>query len=153
MSRAPWRALHAPGAQRSQSPRILLSGDPPAGKRESERAIKMPVTVLVPGPLRLFAGGRSEVVIDPSPSTLADVLESLGKVCPGIRDRLMTEQGRIREHINVFVGTEDVRHTGGLQTPIPEGSQITILPSISGGKNRRPTCTPVTAACRSPREP
>lgn len=94
----------------------------------------MAVTVLVPGPLRSFTGGSSEVIIDPSPSTLAEVLESFCQQCPGIRDRVMTEQGRIREHINVFVGSEDVRRTGGLQTPVPNGAQITILPSISGGK-------------------
>lgn len=93
----------------------------------------MPVTFLVPGPLRPYAAGQSRIVIEPSPATLADALEGLWKQCPGIRDRVMTEQAQIREHINVFVGTEDIRYTGGFQTPIPDGAEIAIIPAISGG--------------------
>jgi sulfur-carrier protein len=93
----------------------------------------MPVTFLIPGPLRSFVGGRSHIVVEQSPTTLADALEALWKRCPGIRDRLVTEQAEIREHINVFVGDQDVRYTGGLQTPILDGAEISIIPVISGG--------------------
>ena len=93
----------------------------------------MPVTFLLPGSLRSLSDGRSRVVIDQSPATLADALEALWKRCPAIRDRLTTEQGQIREHINVFVGVENVRYTGGLQTPVPDGAEISIIPAISGG--------------------
>jgi sulfur-carrier protein len=93
----------------------------------------VPVTFLIPGPLRPFAAGNSQILIEQSPTTLADALEALWKRCPGIRDRVITEQAQIREHINVFVGNEDVRYTGGLQTPIPNGAEITIIPAISGG--------------------
>lgn len=93
----------------------------------------MTVTVFLPGALRPFAGGRSELVIEHPVRTVAEALDSLWTLCPGIRDRLMTEQGRVREHINVYVGNEDIRYTGGLQTPVPDGAQITIVPSISGG--------------------
>ena len=95
----------------------------------------MPVTFLIPGPLRSFTDGKSRVVFEQSPNTLADALEALWKRCPGIRDRLVTEQGQIREHINVFIGTENVRYTGGLQTPIPAGAEISIIPAISGGSS------------------
>ncbi len=93
----------------------------------------MPVTFLIPGPLRSFAAGKSQIVIEQFPTTLAGALEALWKLYPGIRDRVATEQGEIREHINLFVGNEDVRYTGGLQTPIPDGAEITIIPAISGG--------------------
>ncbi len=93
----------------------------------------MPVTFLIPGPLRSFAAGKSRVVIEPSPATLAAALESLWKTYPAIRDRVATEQGQIREHINVFVGNDDVRYTGGLQTPVPDGAEIAIIPAVSGG--------------------
>ena len=93
----------------------------------------MPVTFFIPGPLRPFAEGKSQIVIEPSSPTLVDALEALWKRCPGMRDRVLTEQAQIREHINVFVGNEDVRYTGGLQTPILDGAQITIIPAISGG--------------------
>ncbi len=93
----------------------------------------MAVTFLIPGPLRAFAAGKSRIVLEQSPATLAGALEALWKLYPAIRDRVATEQGQIREHINVFVGNEDIRYTGGLQTPIPDGAEITIIPAISGG--------------------
>ena len=93
----------------------------------------MPVTFLIPGPLRTFAAGKSRIVLEQSPATLAAALESLWKLYPAIRDRVATEQGQIREHINVFVGNEDTRYTGGLQTPLQDGAEITIIPAVSGG--------------------
>jgi sulfur-carrier protein len=93
----------------------------------------MPVIFLIPGPLRSFSGGKSHIVVEQAPTTLSEALEALWKQCPGIRSRVVTEQAQIREHINVFVGNEDVRYTGGLQTPIPDGAEIAIIPAISGG--------------------
>jgi sulfur-carrier protein len=88
----------------------------------------------VPGPLRSFADGRSQVELEAPAATLSDALQALWVVCPGIRDRVVTEEGQIREHINVFVGKEDVRYTGGLATPIPPAAEISIVPAISGGR-------------------
>jgi sulfur-carrier protein len=68
-----------------------------------------------------------------SPSTLRDALEALWTLYPGIRDRVMTEQGQIREHVSVFVGSEDVRYLGGLAAPVPAGAEVLIVPAISGG--------------------
>ncbi|PYV57801.1 MAG: molybdopterin synthase sulfur carrier subunit [Acidobacteria bacterium] len=91
------------------------------------------VTFHIPGALREFAGGHSSVEIEASPSTVADALATLWVLYPGVRDRIATEQGQIREHINIFVGNEDIRYTGGLMSPISDGSQISIVPAISGG--------------------
>jgi molybdopterin synthase sulfur carrier subunit len=93
----------------------------------------MPVTFFIPGPLRSFAAGKSQIAIVQTPTSLAVALGALWKECPGIRDRVVTEQAQIREHINVFVGNEDVRYTGGLQTRILDGAEISIIPAISGG--------------------
>jgi sulfur-carrier protein len=93
----------------------------------------MPVTFLIPGALRSLAAGKSHIVIEQSPVILADALEALWKRYPGIRDRVVTEQAQIREHVNIFVGQEDIRYTGGLQTPIMDGAEISIIPAISGG--------------------
>ena len=93
----------------------------------------MPVTFNIPGPLRAFTGGESRVEIAGAPATLRDALEFLWAAWPGVRDRIMTEQGEVREHINLFVGPEDVRYTGGLATPVPPAGEITIVPAISGG--------------------
>jgi len=93
----------------------------------------MPVTFHIPGALREFAGGQRRVQIEASPATLADALSALWKLYPGVRDRMATEQGEIREHINIFIGDENMRYTGGLASPISAGSEISIVPAISGG--------------------
>ena len=93
----------------------------------------MAVTFHIPGSLRSLAGGRSQVELDDPAGTLSDALQALWVVCPAIRDRVMTEQGQVREHINIFVGKEHIRYTGGLATPILPGAEISILPAISGG--------------------
>ena len=93
----------------------------------------MPVTFHIPGPLREFTEGHSKVEIEHSPTTLAEALSALYILYPGLRDRIATEQGEIREHINIFIGDEDVRFTGGLRSRLYAGSEISIVPSISGG--------------------
>ena len=93
----------------------------------------MPVTFHIPGPLREFTSGRSTVTIEQAPATLAEALSALWKLYPGLRDRILTEQGQMREHINIFMGNEDVRYTGGLTSRVSAGSDISIVPAISGG--------------------
>jgi len=93
----------------------------------------VPVTIYIPGPLRAFSGGMREVEISATPPTLREALDELYKVCPGIRDRLVNEQGQVRDHINIFVGKENVRYTGDFATPLPPGAEISILPAVSGG--------------------
>jgi molybdopterin synthase sulfur carrier subunit len=93
----------------------------------------VPVTFHIPGALRQFAGGHSSVAIEHSPATVADALIALWTLYPGVRDRIATEQGQVREHINIFVGDENIRYTGGLATPVNNQSEISIVPAISGG--------------------
>lgn len=92
------------------------------------------ITFHIPGPLVAFTGGRSDVQLPVESATLQDALQALWAVCPGLRDRMVTEQGQVREHINIFVGKEHMRYTGGLATPISSGNEISIVPSISGGR-------------------
>ena len=93
------------------------------------------VVFLIPTPLRPFAGGRSRIEIDVAkePPALGDALEALGEAVPGVRDRVLTEQGEVREHINVFIDSENVRFQQGLATQVPEGSTLVILAAVSGG--------------------
>jgi molybdopterin synthase sulfur carrier subunit len=92
------------------------------------------VTVHLSAALRSFAGGRERIEIEGSPRTLGDALESLWRACPGLRDRVATETGEIRQHVNVFVGRENVRFTGGMGTPLAAGDEISIFPAVSGGE-------------------
>ena len=93
----------------------------------------MTVRFWLPGPLRSMTGGRSQVDVETAGGTLRDALEALFAAHPAIRDRLVTERGEIREHVNVFVGKNEARSTGGLATPLVDGVEISIIPAISGG--------------------
>lgn len=93
----------------------------------------MAIVFHIPGPMREFTSGHREVKIESSAATLAEALSSLWAIYPGVRDRVLTEQGEIREHIGLFVGKESVRYTGGLATPIAPGAEISIIPAVSGG--------------------
>jgi molybdopterin synthase sulfur carrier subunit len=91
------------------------------------------VTFHIPAPLREFTGGQQQVEIATAAATLGDALSALWILYPGLRYRVATEQGEIREHINIFIGDSDIRFTGGLASRISVGSEISIVPSISGG--------------------
>jgi molybdopterin synthase sulfur carrier subunit len=93
----------------------------------------MPVTFHIPGALLEFTAGRSRVEIADSPATLAEALSALWTLYPGVRDRITTEQGQVRQHINIFIRDENIRYTGGLASPISPGSEISIVPAVSGG--------------------
>ncbi len=93
----------------------------------------MPVLFHIPGALRQFTGGQATVRIENSPATLTEALSVLWTLYPGLRDRIATEQGHIREHVNIFIGNENVRYTGGLVSPIAAGAEISIVPAVSGG--------------------
>jgi len=88
----------------------------------------------IPGGLREFTAGKSEVEIEISATSLGEALPALWTLYPGMRDRVMTEQGQIREHINIFVGDEDIRYSGGLRSALGASSEIWIVPAISGGR-------------------
>jgi sulfur-carrier protein len=93
----------------------------------------MSVTFFIPGPLRPFTGGARQVSVAGAFATLGEAFAALAAVHPGLRDRVLTEQGDIREHVNLFVGNECVRYGQGLGTLVPDGSEISIVPAVSGG--------------------
>jgi sulfur-carrier protein len=93
----------------------------------------MPLTFVVSGPLRELAGNRGEIPVDGRASSLSDALSLLWKDCPALRDRVVTELGDVREHVNIFVDGESIRYSGGFETPVRERSEIVILPALSGG--------------------
>jgi molybdopterin converting factor small subunit len=66
-------------------------------------------------------------------ATLVKALHSFFAACPGLRDKVLTESGAIRQHVNIFVGNEDVRYTSGLTTSISAEVEVSIVPAISGG--------------------
>lgn len=93
----------------------------------------MPITFHIPAALREFTAGQSSVAIEGPPSTVADALSILWTRYPGVRNRVANEQGQVRQHINIFVGNENIRYTGGLATLVSDGATISIVPAVSGG--------------------
>jgi len=93
----------------------------------------MPVTFRIPGALRPLAGGCDTVRVDTSPRTAGAALEALWALHPGLRLRIVTEQGQVRPHVNVFVGMDSIKDLQGLETPVADGALIAIIPAVSGG--------------------
>jgi molybdopterin synthase sulfur carrier subunit len=93
----------------------------------------MSLTFFLSGPLRELAGNRRDVRIDRNAESVADALSLLWSECPAFRDRVVTELGELRPHLNIFVDGENIKHSGGFATKVNEGSEIFILPALSGG--------------------
>jgi molybdopterin converting factor small subunit len=90
----------------------------------------MDTIVRIPTPLRTLTGGADEVKA--SGNTLAEVIEDLERMHPGIRERLLDDRG-VRRFVNIYIGEEDVRFLDGLKTALRSGDQISIVPAIAGG--------------------
>ena len=93
----------------------------------------MPITIELPGALQPHANGSASVVIDSPCASVGEALAALAGKWPGVLDRVLTERGELRQHVNVFVDEENSRFIGGLDAPVPDGSTILILPAVSGG--------------------
>ncbi|HXF56943.1 MAG TPA: ubiquitin-like small modifier protein 1 [Actinomycetota bacterium] len=89
------------------------------------------MTVRMPTVLRSYAEGRSTVTVEGS--TVRQVLEALERACPGIEERLFEAPGKLRRFINVFVDDQDIRFAQGLDTPVPDGATVSLLPAVAGG--------------------
>lgn len=88
---------------------------------------------VIPGPLRELAGNRGEVRVDGTAQSVSEALGLLWSACPGVRDRVITERGDVRPHVNIFVDGESIKDLDGLRTPVREDAEIVILPAVSGG--------------------
>jgi molybdopterin converting factor small subunit len=93
----------------------------------------MAFVFVIPGPLRELTGGRSEIRVDGTAGSIAEALSLLGEDYPKVHDRIVTELGEVRQHINVFIDGDSFRDIGGLDAPIRNGAEIIILPAVSGG--------------------
>ncbi|HEX7739759.1 MAG TPA: MoaD/ThiS family protein [Marmoricola sp.] len=91
----------------------------------------MSISVRIPTILRTYTGGASEVTA--SGETLTKVLDDLEVNHPGIRARVLDDNGDIRRFVNVYVNNDDVRFLDGLGTATPDGAQISIIPAVAGG--------------------
>jgi molybdopterin converting factor small subunit len=93
------------------------------------------INVRIPTILRTYTQDQSQVTADGS--TLTEVIDSLESTFPGIKARVVDEQGALRRFVNIYVAEEDVRFAQGLDTPTPEGTQVSIIPAVAGGCRAR----------------
>ena len=91
----------------------------------------MSVSVRIPTILRSYTGGVAEVTAEGG--TLRDVIAGLDAAYPGIGGRLLDEAGKLRRFVNVYVGEEDVRLAQGLDTQVPPGMKVSVIPAVAGG--------------------
>jgi sulfur-carrier protein len=92
--------------------------------------------VHIPSALRKWCGGRDLVELQfPSSRlvTAAEIIETIAQEFPGLRDRVLNEQGELRRHVNIFIDGENARSLGGLSTPVGADSEVWIHPALSGG--------------------
>lgn len=88
----------------------------------------MTVRVRLAALLHSYTGGRD--VVEASGSTVGDVMDDLDRQFPGIAFRVIDEQGRVRRHVNVFVGEESARSR---TSPVPDGAEVFVVGALSGG--------------------
>jgi MoaD family protein len=95
----------------------------------------MAIEVRVPTILRSYTGGQKAV--QASGDTIAELLISLDASYPGVKARLLTDDGGLHRFVNLYVNDEDVRFLGGLDAKLNDGDTVTILPAVAGGAGHR----------------
>jgi MoaD family protein len=93
----------------------------------------MAVTVRIPSYLAEFAKGQTALTLDTTSRNVRDLLADLWRQYPALRDRVVDEQSEVRQHVNIFVGEDAIRHASGLDTPVSQNDEIMIVPAVSGG--------------------
>ena len=91
----------------------------------------MAVTVKIPTQLRAVTAGEDEIEVDGG--TVGEALDAVFDAHEDLRERI-TDDGTLRRFINVYVSGEDIRFQQGLETPLSDGDEVTILPAVAGGR-------------------
>lgn len=91
----------------------------------------MSIRVRIPSPLRRLTSGQDSVTLDAG--ELGQGIEALEASFPGMKERLCDESGELRRFVNIFVNGEDVRFLSGLNTPLKDGDEVSIVPAVAGG--------------------
>ncbi len=98
----------------------------------------MGVKVIIPTPLRVYAGKRDSTEV--KAQTVGEALGRLTTEFGDLRKHLFTEEGKLRSFVNVYVNDEDIRYLAKENTPTKDGDTISIVPSIAGGYCRLHDC-------------
>ena len=91
----------------------------------------MPNTIHIPTPLRPFTDKKESVEV--SGATVGELLKDLTTRHDGLKKHLYTDEGRLRNFVNVYLNDEDIRYTGGVETAVKAGDTLDVLPALAGG--------------------
>src|SRR4029079_5970934 len=91
----------------------------------------MPITITIPAPLRQFASGQSQIIVEAA--TAGEALDLLTSTHTGLRRHLFNDQNVLRNFVNVYLNDEDIRHASGPNTPIKDVDTLMLSASIAGG--------------------
>ena len=92
---------------------------------------KTTVTVLIPTPLQKYSGGEASK--ECSAGNINSLIDALEQSCPGIKNRLCDEEGKLRRFINLYVNGEDIRFLDGDKTAVKAGDEVSIIAAVAGG--------------------
>jgi len=91
----------------------------------------MAATLRIPTVLRPAVGGQSTISVEGT--TIGEVLRTLSQEYPMTEGQLLDENGALHRFLNIYVNDDDVRYIGGLEAPVADGDDITLLPAVAGG--------------------
>jgi adenylyltransferase/sulfurtransferase len=94
---------------------------------------KMAVKVIIPTPLRVYAGKKDSAEV--SAQTVGEALGGLTSQFGELRKHLFTDDGKLRSFVNVYLNDEDIRYMAKEATPVKDGDVVSIVPSIAGGNH------------------
>ena len=91
----------------------------------------MSATVKIPTPLRKLT--NNETSVDAVGKTIEQIVESLDSAYPGMRERLIDDNGDLRHFVNIYLNGEDIRYIDGLKSPVSDNDELSIVPAVPGG--------------------
>ncbi len=96
----------------------------------------MAVSVYIPTPFRGATGNQAKVEVEAR--DIRGLLDAIETRYPGLRGLVRGEGGEVHHHVNIYVNNEGIEALQGLGTPLKAGDEITIIPAMAGGGDRRP---------------
>lgn len=114
---------------------MAAARSPPAsGAVREDGGPSLKVVVRLASALRPHAGGAPALDLDVAPPvTVRAVIDAVAAGHPAVGRRIRDEAGTMRRHVNVFVGADNARDLDNADTVVPEGTEVTVLPAVSGG--------------------
>ena len=91
----------------------------------------MSATVKIPTPLRKLT--NNETSVDADGTTVRQIVESLESTYPGMRERLIDDNGDLRHFVNIYLNGEDIRYIDGLKSSVSDNDELSIVPAVAGG--------------------